>query len=295
MAPRARSRARSAQSRGRSNGSKSSGGATKRWVDRLIDRLPSLPRKVAERLRGQDISLYASGLAFYALVSAAPLAIVAAWVASLILGDDRIREVAAQMERQAHGGVQVGSFVRSIAQTGTSIGVTAILTALWPASSYGAGVRRAFDRLSPRKVEEAKGLRGRGLALLVLLPVLVAGSLLGSFVGSAVLGNSGIAFVLGLGLALLTGFLSASVGVALIYRIFPPERMPLKSIMKGTVFAAASISVLSLGMTAFISLSGGSEQQHFGTMGMALLVLFAVWLFLSNAALLVGYVIALED
>ncbi len=48
-------------------------------------------------------------------------------------------------------------------------------------------------------------------------------------------------------------------------------------------------------MTAFVGASGSSAQEHFGTMGMALLVLFAVWLFLANAAVLVGYVISLED
>ena len=53
--------------------------------------------------------------------------------------------------------------------------------------------------------------------------------------------------------------------------------------------------LVSLGMTLFVGASGGSERQHFGTMGMALLVLFAVWLFLANALLLVGYVISLED
>ena len=48
-------------------------------------------------------------------------------------------------------------------------------------------------------------------------------------------------------------------------------------------------------MTVFANAAGSSEQQHFGSTGMALLVLFAVWLFLSNAMLLVGYVIAQED
>jgi uncharacterized BrkB/YihY/UPF0761 family membrane protein len=264
-------------------------------VDRLVDRLPGLAGEVAKRVRGQDIPLYASGLAFYALVSAAPLTIVAAWIASLILGDDRIREMAAQTQQHAPGGIQVGSFVQSIADAGTSIGLVAVLTALWPASSYGAGLRRAFDHLSSRKVQQAKGLRGRGLALLVLLPVFVAGSLLGSFVGTTLLGDTGIAHVAGLAIALLTGFIAAAVGTALIYRIFPPERMPLRSILKGTLFTAAAISVLSLGMSVFLGAAGGAEQQHFGSTGMALLVLFAVWLFLSNAALLVGYFVVQED
>jgi membrane protein len=261
----------------------------------VVERLPDPARRVVERVRGMDIALFASGLAFYALVSAAPLAIVATWIASLVVGGDAIRHAAATMQQHAPGGIQLGSFLQAVVDAGTSAGALAVLTALWPATSYGSGLRRAFDRLSPRTVKEAKGLRGRGLALLVLLPVFVAGSLLGSFVGTQVLGDGGIAFALGLLLALATGFVAAGVGTALIYRIFPPERMPWPSILKGTLFTASAISVLSLGMTVFVSLAGSNEQQRFGSTGMALLVLFAVWLFLSNAMLLVGYVIAQEE
>jgi membrane protein len=291
MAPTTRARSRSS-SRSSSNGATAAPG---RWADRLIGRLPRLAREVAKRVRGHDLALYGSGLAFYALVSAAPLAIVVAWVASLILGDDKIRQLATQMQQHAPGGIQFGSFLQSIVDAGTSIGIVAVITALWPASSYGSGLRRAFDHLSPHRVKEPKGLRGRGLALLVLLPLFVAGSLAGSFLGSTLLGDHGFAYVLGLILALLTGFISAGVGVALIYRIFPPKRMPWGSIVKGTLFTAAAISVLSLAMTVFVNAAGSSEQQHFGSAGMALLVLFAVWLFLSNVMLLIGFVIAQED
>jgi uncharacterized BrkB/YihY/UPF0761 family membrane protein len=274
---------------------KRAGRQAKRWVDHLIERLPPLARDVARKVRGQDVLLYSSGLAFYALVSAVPLAIVAAWVASLVLGDQRVHQAASELQRAAPGGLRVGSFLTRVADEGTTVGVVALLTALWPASSYGAGLRRAFDRLSHRRIDEAKGLRGRGLALLVLLPVFVAGSLVGSFLGTTLLGDSGVAAVLGAGVALVTGFCAAAVGVVLIYRIFPPVRMPLRSILKGTAFAAGTISLLSLGFTLFLGTGGGGDQQHFGTTGMALIVLFAVWLFLANALLLVGYVISLED
>jgi YihY family inner membrane protein len=297
MASRSRTRSRGASSSGsrprkaRTNGS--AGG--RRRVDHILERLPPLGRHVGDRVRDQDIALYASGLGFYGLVSAVPLAIVASWVASLLLGDHRVQQVAAELQRNAPGGIRVGSFLRQVASQGASTGGIALVTALWPASSYGAGLRRAFDRLSLKRVQEAKGLRGRGLALLVILPVFVAGSLAGSYVGATVLGTHGLARVLGIGLALLTGFLSASVGVALIYRIFPPVRLPLRSIVAGTIFAAATISLLSLGFTLFLSFAGKGEQEHFGSTGVALVVLFAVWLFLANALLLVGYVISLED
>src|SRR2546421_11513809 len=154
-----------------------------RWVDRVERKLPRPVRRIFERSRDQDILLFASGLAFYALVSVVPLAIFVIWVISLIVGDQRIHQLATELKRVAPKSLDVGGFVQRVANLGTSIGVISLVTALWPASSYGAGLRRAFDRLGPKNPKELKGLKGRGLALLVLLPVFVLGSLLGSYAG----------------------------------------------------------------------------------------------------------------
>jgi len=263
-----------------------------RWVDRRLDKLPQPAQRVAEKARGQDILLFASGLAFYALVSVVPLAIFVIWVTSLIVGDHRIHQVASELKRVAPKNLDVGGFVQRVADLGTSIGVISLLTALWPATSYGAGLRRAFDRLGPKNPKELKGLKGRGLALLVLLPAFVLGSLLGSYAGTAVVGDAAWERALGIALALLIGFVGTAIAVALIYRSFPPERIPWKQIAKGTVWSAATISLLSLAFTVFVSTA--NFQQHYGTVGVAMIVLLGVWLFLSNALLLVGFRIALD-
>ncbi len=247
---------------------------------------------VVERSRNQDILLFASGLSFYALVSIVPLAIFVIWIASLIVGDQRIHSVAAELKKVAPENLDVSGFVERVAKLGTSLGVPALVTALWPASSYGAGLRRAFDRLGPKKPRELKGLKGRGLALVVLLPLFVMGSLLGSYAGTALVGNALWERILGFALALLIGFVGTAVGAALIYRIFPPERLSPRQILKGTIWSAATISLLSLGFTAFANTA--SFAKHYGTAGVAALVVLAVWLFLANALLLVGYRVALD-
>jgi YihY family inner membrane protein len=247
-------------------------------------------REVLEKSRGQDILLFASGLSFYALVSVVPLCIFVIWITSLIVGDAQIRSFAHELKHVAPKNLDVGGFVQRVADLGTSLGVPALITALWPASSYGAGLRRAFDRLSAKKPKEAKGLKGRGLALIVLLPLFVLGSLLGSYAGTAVVGDALWERILGIALALLIGFAGTALGVALIYRIFPPERLPLRRILKGTLWSAATISLLSLGFTVFAD--NANFQQHYGTAGVAAIVLVGVWLFLANALLLVGYRIA---
>src|SRR5207302_4211568 len=82
-----------------------------RWVDRLQDKLPRRAQRVLDRARGQDILLFASGLAFYALISVVPLAIFVIWVTSLIVGDHRIHDIANQLKREATKKVEVGGLV----------------------------------------------------------------------------------------------------------------------------------------------------------------------------------------
>jgi len=258
----------------------------------LEKQLPRAARTVFERSRNQDILLFASGLSFYALVSVVPLAIFVIWMASLVVGEQRIHAFATELRHVAPKNLDMGGFVERVARLGTSLGVPALITALWPASSYGAGLRRAFDRIGPKKPKELKGLKGRGLALVVLLPVFVLGSLAGSYAGSALVGDTVWQKALGVALALLTGFVGTAIGVASIYRIFPPERMSLRRIVKGTIWSASTISLLSLAFTVFASTANFS--QHYGTTGVAAIVLLGVWLFLANALLLVGYRIALD-
>ena len=259
----------------------------------MVARLPRPLRSVIERLRGKDILLYASGLSFYALISIVPLSIFVLWVTSLILGDQRVHQLARTVEQVSPRTLDFGTLIQRVGQLGTTLGVPSLITALWPATAYGAGLRRAFDRLSPREPREPKGLKGRGLLLLVLLPLLATGGLIGAFIGSTILGHGTVARVLGVALALVFAFVFTSVTVALIYRIFPPERMDLRDIVSGTLWASGGIAVGSFLVILFVNTSS-SLEQHFATGGIAFIVVTAVWLFISNALLLAGYRIAAD-
>ena len=119
---------------------------TARGAARLTQKLPASSERLLSDLRGQDLFLFSAGLAFYALVSLAPLVILVMWVISLVLGDERVRQLAADMGKVAPKGIGADQALRKVANLGTTVGAWAILTAIWPATAYGAGLRRAFDR-----------------------------------------------------------------------------------------------------------------------------------------------------
>jgi uncharacterized BrkB/YihY/UPF0761 family membrane protein len=261
---------------------------TARGAARLTQKLPASSGRLLSDLRGQDLFLFSAGLAFYALVSLAPLVILVMWVISLVLGDERVRQLAADMGKVAPKGIGADQALRKVANLGTTVGAWAILTAIWPATAYGAGLRRAFDRLSRKRDEQFKGLRGRGLGLLVLIPLFVLGSLISAYAGTEAAGNGTAGAIAGGAVALVTGFVGAAVAIVLIYRIFPPSPMPWREIRRATLVAAGGISLLSVAFAAFLA-SGANFEDHYITSGLAGVVLLGVWLFLANAMLLVGY------
>jgi membrane protein len=262
------------------------------WADRLETVLPWPIRGVVARARQDEIPFLSAGLAFYAVVSIAPLVILVVALASLVVGDSRMHELARQLGSSGPKDLGVDQALLTISKQSSRLSVVAFVAALWPASAYGSGLVRAFDHLS-QKHREAEGFRGRGLALVVLLPLFVLGGIVGSYAGWAALGTSPGVRAAGAVLALLGAFVAAGGALALIYRIFPPEHLGWRAILAGAASGAISISVLSLAFTLYLSL-GANFQEHYGSSSVAAYVLLAVWLFLANALTLVGYRIALE-
>lgn len=263
-------------------------------TDRVLSLLPPPARGVAERAREGDVLVYASSLAFYALVSLAPVVVLSLWLMGVVAGDEEVKKLAATLKDLAPRKLGADRALTRVAELGTKIGIPAVVAALWPATAYGAGLKRAFEHVSPRRRSELRGVRGRALAFLVLLPLFVLGALVGSYAGTTVLGNSVPATLLGWVLALAGAFAFVAVATAVVYRVYAPETFGRGALARGAAACAAGVSLLSLAFTIYLR-SGADFQSRYATSGLAAIVLLAVWLFLTNVLLLVGYKIALES
>jgi membrane protein len=263
------------------------------WIDRVERRLPGPARRVVIRARRDDILLLSGALGFYALVSLVPLVILALWMTGMMVSDDRIHELADRLTKMAPAHIGIGSAVQGAAEEGTRFGVVAALLALWPATAYGSGLAQAFERITPRPDRRRSGIRGRGLAVVVLLPLFVLGSILASFVGTKLLEDARAGAVLGPVVALVTAFGIAAVAIAVIYKIFPSETLKWGAVLKATSFTSAGVSLLSLIFVLYVSL-GADFEQRYASSWMGVVILIAVWLYIANVLLLVGYKIALE-
>lgn len=265
-------------------------------MDAVQDRLPGPVAEVVRWLRNEDVFLLSAALAFYALVSVVPFSILVLWVVSVFTGESRVKEVADRLADVLPANLGVEGAFQRVADLGARLGVGALLALLWPATAYGSGLRRAFDRLSRNRDEEAKGLRGRALAfgLLGVVPALALAALVASLLGTKVLGEGPLATVLGWLLALVFGFVAGTLGATALYRLFAPGHLSTKAMVRGAAAAAAAIAVVSVGYVAFLNV-GADFERRYATSGLAAIVLLALWLYLANALILLGFRIAQES
>jgi YihY family inner membrane protein len=248
-------------------------------------------RRAVDAARADDLVLHAAALAFYGLISVAPLVVVALWVTTLVVGAGQVHELADHLARLAPPALGVDRAVQRVATLSTTLGLVAVVAALWPATAYGAGLVRVLDRVAGDR--DGTGLRGRGatLVLVCLMPVLVLGSLVAGYAGVARLGDSPTDVAVGLCLGLLLSFGATVAAVAAIYKIFPRSPPGWRDTLRGALIAAASIAVLSIGYVAYLRL-GANFEQRYASDALASVVLLGVWLYAANIALLVGYRVA---
>jgi membrane protein len=262
-----------------------------RTIDRwLPDRLSRLARRFADR----EILLSASSLAFYGLVSALPLLLIAFAFVEAVAGDDTLRRFADQVAEQGPEGS--GEFLDQLVDNGGGFGVVTLLFTIWPATAYGGGLRRALSKHSEGS-ESAAGLRGRllGLSMVLVLPVVILGGIPLMFFLSTLLGDGLLETALGWAVALTAGTIAATVLTTALYHAFSPEALGLRQSLLGASVTAAVTAVFSLGFVIYLEL--GDTEERFGGGVIAVVVLLGLWLFVANILLLGGYeaVLELED
>ena len=250
-------------------------------------------RRAVGAARADDVFLHAAALAFYGLISVAPLVVVALWVTTLVVGAGQVHHVANQLARLAPPALGVDRALQRVANLTTTLGLVAVVAALWPATAYGAGLARVLDRMAG---DLDGGLRGRRVALLLvgLVPVLVLGSLVAGYGGAAALGDSPGEVAVGLCVGLVLSFAATVAAVAIIYKVFPRTPLGWRATLRGALVAAACIAVLSVGYVAYLRL-GANFEHRYASDALASVVLLGVWLYAANIALLVGYRVARRD
>ena len=251
-------------------------------------------RRLARKVRRDNVPLLSAGVAFYAMLSIFPALIAVVSVYGLVAEPDTAREQVQKLAgvmpgeaRQTLTG-QLEALTRS-AGKGLSLGaVLGILAAVLAAS---AGMRAVFAGLNVAydRVETRGFLRLRGLALLHTLGAIVTmavaiGVIVVLPVVTGLLGPAGRVLLAAVRWPLLAGLML--VALAVLYRYAPDrDQAELPWLSWGSVLATA-LWLLGSGLFSLFVRSFANYNRTYGVLGAVIVLL--LWLFLTSFAVLLG-------
>lgn len=256
--------------------------------------LRGLVRDVVQAVRGHDLALYAAGVTFYAVVGLVPLLLLSLFLAGQVAGESTVRSLADGLTGLLPDELGARKAAMFLSDSGTAMGPLAALAALVPASLYGEGLVRAFDRLSER-TGRRRSLRGRlgSVVIVAASPVLLLGGLAASRGLTQALGDGLGARLLGVYFAFLVGWLSISPVLVFAYRGLSPERPGLRALLWGGFGTGSFLAGTCLGFVLFLSLGLDLGGAYGGSLALATGAAAVGWLFLLHVMVLLGYVTTL--
>ncbi|MET9390530.1 YihY/virulence factor BrkB family protein [Streptomyces sp. NPDC006624] len=273
-----------------------------RWVRVPAAWWPAL-RRTPVSLWNDDVPDYAAALTYYAILAVLP-ALPATVLAFGVISPDAAAEFVAHVSAYApaQSGPELHAVLtRALAAGGTawSLMAAGAASSLWSASSYLAVFRRALHGMHRVADQRSPWRKAHRILLtaLALLGLLVVGSLtllltgpLAEAVGRALGVDTTVAWAWSLlRWPVLLGLVALLVVV--VFHTGPVPARRRRHSLPGGALAAVLWLIVSAGFSAYAS-TLGAYSRLYGSLAGA--VVFLVWLWLSNLALLTGAQFAAE-
>jgi membrane protein len=259
--------------------------------------LAILKRSIRE-FKHDNITDRAAALTYYGVLALFPAALVLVSILGL-LGKSTTQQVLSNLGQVAPGGVHtflknVVTQVQGKAGAAGVAGIIGIVVALWSASSYVAAFMRAANAIYD--VDEGRPIWKTGpvrllttVALVIMLVIAAAIVVLTGPIANQV----GTAFGIGHAAVLIWGIakwpvlvIIVSVMFSLLYKASPNIRQPaFRWVSAGGILAVAVWLIASGLFAVYVSFSG-SYNKTYGSL--ATVIIFLVWLWISNIAILLG-------
>jgi membrane protein len=254
-------------------------------------------KRTIREFQDDNLSDRAAALTYYSVLSIFPALLVLISLIDLA-GPSTIQKLLDNLGQVAPGSVNqiLEGAINNLRQTRGSAGLLALAglaVALWSASNYIAAFMRAsnaiYDVPEGRPVWKTLPIR---IAVTVVVMVLLAASAV------AVVATGGLADrigrLLGLGSAVVTVWdlvkwpvllLVVSFLFALLYWASPNAKQGFRWVTPGGILAVVVWVVASVAFAIYVA-NFGSYNKTYGSL--ASVIIFLVWLWLSNTAILLG-------
>ena len=250
-----------------------------------------LGRELAASFPASDFALWAAGATFFGLIGLVPLALVSLWLAAALVGEDRLVIGMATAVGGLPGGHGTPQALRVLTDTAMGLSGWQVLVALFPASLYGEGLRRAFRQLAPTGEQRFIGWRGR----LGLLPVIAAGPTLVLLLLAAapfvapLYRSGGWSLALGVVVAFHVVWVAVSTALVLIYRWVAGGPVGLRPLLLAGFTAGAFLSGFLQGFLLFLAIPVEWSLPFGGLPIFGAVAALALWLYALHLIVLLGY------
>jgi membrane protein len=251
----------------------------------------ALVRTVVATVRGRDVTIVAAGLTFFAGIALVPVALLAVWCTTLLSSPGWVAAGAGRLRLLVPPEMGALALYGPFVDAALRLGPLGALVALFPASFYGEGVRRACLRLVPR-ADRFTGWRAR-IALAPLLLVLPVG--VGTMIAS-----SGLLADLALrgGLLATLGHVVVTFhvvwffgGLALTwtFRRVAPDLPSWRATLVGAFSTSAVLSGFLHGVLVFLALPLDLGAPFGGLEVVGVVVAAGLWLLGLHVVFLLGW------
>ena len=232
-----------------------------------------------------DMSLIASSIGFYTLISLFPLILLSVAIASLWVDPLWAEgEIMAQLEFVAPAlGELLGKNLESIVRSRGSISGFAVITLIWSASNIFNVLIRSMDKIWD--VEEGRnGWHHRGLAILtavIISTLLLVGSSVEGIVVTIV--NTLLPDELQTLRPYTTQIWAAIISIllfAILYRLLPHKKLSWRDVLPGAIVAGLAWEILKRGFLFFIDIYLSRSNLVYGSV--TTIIGFLTWTYLSS-------------
>jgi membrane protein len=262
----------------------------------MLQRWSAVTRSVVgdtvERARGHDLMLLAAGLTLYAGIAIVPLLLVGLYGAGVVAGPDRVAMLVRDLAAFAPEDMGARDIVRALADAGPRLGIGSLIASLLAATTYGEGMLRAVDALEGAR-RPNRTLRGRVRVLpyVGVFPFVTVAGLLTVAALPDVLGGGTTGRVLGVYLTFWIGWLSATVLLIVLYRLFAGRDLRWAATVWGALATGSFLAGMSLGWVLVLRYGVAVGRAFGGSMDVGRVVLFTIYLLLVQTTVLVGYLL----
>jgi membrane protein len=266
-----------------------------------LDRARALALNAIGGLASHHGTQSAASMAYYALFSIFPTAIVLTAIAGLVLDERTVRTDVVDfllnslpINGDAQGRQDLESLVVGVTHNSGAVGLFGGLVLLVSASALISATRNSIDTIFGGSVTRG-ALRGKALDLLLVLGIglLFIASLASTLLSGLDVGSGGgvlqaIESALTASGFILPAILS-SIVFSVAYTILPVERLQLRDVWPGVVFAVVGYEVLKLGFSLYVD-NFANYNVVYGSLGAAMAFMFFVYL--ASVVFLLGAEVA---